>query len=463
MKALRQVYYILTYVMFILPPFILGFVALYVEDGDAQYHIITLFINLFVLLGLGLAATLWMKYGSLHVPTKLELKYLLFGLVGNIVVYFYTFQNDMNIQNIVTIYLILLIVLAVRYYLITKKIRVWELWILLPIFLFVDTMHLIITGCGIMNNDGSLVMDVCRPNPADQWILYILYTIVVISTIGWFGYKIYQYKRYTFYGIAHMILVLFIAIYAQEFIEINEKLMGTVSILAAFLVILEFIVSFVNKTYTHRMLLFYLRTVTFLILSMLLIEEGFFQGDAGKNTLILMVVATYASLGIVILKSLLNVKEEADDLPHQGIVFGVCTQDQKDQIKEQYGQVAFEHIGMDEASYSLVAVKDDTIIGFISTYLQPVYKDFHQTKEAYINIIEVDKDHRHQGVATELLRRTEHYFKRQGAKQIRAWSSEDKTEAIHMWHHLNYNLSPTTIFVERVNKSVSGVYAVKPL
>jgi ribosomal protein S18 acetylase RimI-like enzyme len=463
MKALRQVYYIFSYVLFILPPFILGFVALYVENQDARYHVITLFVNLFILLGLGLAATIWMKFGNLHVPSKLELKYLLFGLVGNIVVYFYTFQGDMNLDNIVTIYLILLIVLAVRYYLITKKIEVWELWILLPIFLFIDTMHLLITGCGIMNNDGSLVNDFCRPNPADKWILYILYTMVLISTIGYYAYKIYQYKRYTFFGITHMALILFIAVYAQEFVTINEKLMGTVSIIAGFLVILDFIVSFVNKSYTHRQLLFYLRTGTFLVLSMLLIEERFFQGEAGKTTLIMMVVATYASLGIVILKSLLHVKEETVELPLYDVVFRECTEEDKEQIKSDYGTVAVDHIGLDDMSYSLVALKDEVIVGFVSSYLQPIYKDFHQTKEAYINIIEVHKDHRQQGIATELLHRTEQHARRQGAKQIRAWSSEDKVEAIHMWFNLEYNLSPTSIYIESTNKSVSGVYAVKPL
>lgn len=461
MKAMRQFYMIVSYVMFILPPFIWGLVVLYADNPDIKVHIISLFVNLIVLTVLGLIASILMKKEILHLPSSLEIRYLLFGLVGNIVVYFYTFQNMMNIENIVTIYLILLIVLAVRYFLITKQIRVWELWIILPIFLLVDTLHLRITGCTVLNNDPGWWR--CIPNRVDTWILYLLYTTVVLSTIGYYGYKIFQYKRYTFWGISHMALVLFIAIYAQEFVPINEKLMGTISILAAFLVVLDFIVSFVNKTYTHRTLIFYLRTGTFLVLSMLLVEEGFFRGDASKNMLILMVITTYASLGIAILKFLLQVQEEVEQLPFTDIEFRLCDEELCNIIKEQYGDVAYNHIKSDDQSYNVIALKDDVVIGFISTYLQPIYKNVKETKEAYINIIEVHEAYRRQQVATELLRRTELHFKRLGAKQIRAWSSEDKEAAIQMWNALGYQLSATTIYIKQRDTSVSGVYAVKPL
>lgn len=459
MKALKQFYYILSYVMFILPPFIWGLVELYVENREAEVHIISLFVNLIVLAILGLVSTILMKQDKIHVPSGLEYRYLLFGLVGNIVVYFYTFQNMMEIQNIITIYLILLIVLAVRYFLITKTIRVWELWIILPIFLVIDTLHILVYGCGVMNN----VDTICYPNDVAVWVMYLLYIPLVVASLGLYGYRIYQYKRFNFWGISHIVLVLFIAFYIQDFVEINEKLMGTVSIAAGFLVILDFIVSIVNKTYSHRTLTFYLRTGTFLILSMLLAEEGFFQGEASNNMLILMVLTTYASLGIAILKSLLHVQEETDQIPVLDIDFVLCSDSLREQIKQQYGDVAFRHIGMDDTHYSLIAVQDDIVLGFISSYLQPIYKGLFSSKEAYINIIEVHKDRQREGIATELLRRSELYFRKQGAKQIRAWSSDDKEACIQLWDRLGYNISPTTIYLEKIQQAVSGVYAIKQL
>lgn len=458
MKALRHLYRILTYVMFTLPPFIWGLVLLYADQRADNIHVISLIVNVFVLLFGGLIVSILMKLKKLHVPSQLELKYLLFGLVGNVVVYLYTFQNDLEIRNVVTIYLVLLIVLFVRYILITKKITVWELWILLPIYLVIDTIHFRLTGCGVTTDT-----HICYDNPVPVGVLYLLYVPIVLSTVGYYGYKIYQYKRYTFFGIAHMVLIGFIVLYAQELVIINEKLMGTISILAAFLVVLDFIVSIINRTYTHRLLMFYLRTGTFLVIGLLVAEEQFFHLEATKNMLALMVFATYASLFINILKSLLHITEEADQQLHSDISYIPCTEELKKRIKEQFGKVAHNHISLDDHSFALVAQKDDEIVGFISSYLQPLYPNLKQVKEAYINIIEVAEPYRMKGIASELIRQTEMHFKHQGASQIRAWSSSDKKSAILMWNAIGYTLSPTTIVVESTKLTVSGVYATKSL
>lgn len=458
MKALRHLYHILTYVMFILPPFIWGLVLLYANQTTDNIHVISLIVNVILLILGGLIIFILIKRDILHKPTVLELKYLLFGFIGNIVVYLYTFQNDLEIRNIVTIYLVLFIVLVVRYFLISKRITVWELWILLPIYLLLDTVHLLLHGCGVTDYIGY-----CTPNDVSIGVLYIIYVPLVISTLGYYGYKIYQYKRYTFFGISHMILIGFIVLYAQEIIEINEKLMGTVSILAVFLVVLDFIVSIINKTYHHRMLLFYLRTTTFLILGLLISEERFVYMRATPNMLILLVFTTYASLLIIILKSLLGVTEEANNRVQSDIKYIPCTDTLKEQIKTIFGDVAYEHIGLDTHSFALVAMKAEEIVGFISSYLQPLYPNLKQVKEAYINIIEVSENYRMKGIATELIRRTELHFKRQGASQIRAWSSSDKEAAIHMWNAIGYTLSPTTIVIPSTKRTVSGVYATKLL
>lgn len=458
MKALRHIYTIIGYVLFVLPPFIWGLVELYLEQDDVRPHIVSLVVNLIVLALLGLVGFILIQQKVVAMPTAQEQHHLLFGLAGNVIIYFYTFQNMMNIQNLVTIYLVLLVIIGLRRILITNSISEWELWILMPIYLVIDTLHLLITGCGITNTAG-----VCVPNDVPLWILYVLYTTVVLSTMGWYAYKVAQYKRFTFFGITNMVLILFIAIYGQEFVSINEKLMGTVAILAVFLILLDFIVSIVNKTYSHRTLLFYLRTTTFLVLSLLLVEENFWEGAASKNTLIMMVITTYVSLGIVILKHLLDVTEEANAMPHKDILIRRCTEADKVLIKRDYGDVAHQHMRLDAASLSLLAIQHDNIIGFICTYEQPLYAELPGTQEAYINIIEVHADHRRSGIASELIRRTEQHFRHEGVSQIRAWSSADKEAAIQLWHKLGYSLSPTTIHIAKIDKEIYGVYAVKAL
>jgi ribosomal protein S18 acetylase RimI-like enzyme len=458
MKALRHIHTIIGYVLFLLPPFVWGLVELYLERDDLRPHVVSLVVNLIVVALMALIGLILIRKRIIARPTNAEQRHLLFGLSGNVIVYFYTFQNMMEIQNIVTIYLVLLLVIGLRRILITNSIQEWELWILMPIYLLIDTLHLVITGCGVTNTG-----TVCFPNDVPTWILYVLYVLVALSTLGWYAYKVALYKRYTFFGIANMVLILFIAIYSQEFVTINEKLMGTVAILAVFLVLLDFIVSFVNKTYDHRTLLFYLRTSTFLVLSLLLMEENFWEGGATQNLLILMVFATYVSLGIVILKHLLGVTEEADLLPHRDLLVRPCTEADKLEIQKDYGDVAYQHMRLDDQSLSLVAIQDGAIVGFICTYEQPLYAEIPGSTEAYINIIEVHPDHRRSGIASELIRRTELHFRHQGAGQIRAWSSADKEAAIQLWYRLGYNLSPTTIHIAKINKEIYGVYAVKAL
>ncbi|QMS84815.1 GNAT family N-acetyltransferase [Candidatus Xianfuyuplasma coldseepsis] len=456
MKKFKRLYYILSYVFFILPPFIWGLVELYLER-DWKVHVVSLVVNLIVLFIITLVLWILTIKNVLHVPNKEEQRQLLFGLIGNTVVYFYTFQNPMNLQNVVTIYLILLIILVVRYYLLKRKISNYELWILLPIFLLIDTLHILLTGCGFSNLGGY-----CVPNEVPHVVLYLLYSTIVVITIGYYAYKVYLYRRWNFWGITNITLVVLTSIFIQEIVDADEKIIGTLTIALAFFVILDFIVSIVNKVYTHRTLIFYVRTTTLLILISLLSEEDFFIGQADEDMLVLMVIVTYVSFGITILKSLLHITEEADTTK-ANFTIEILTEDLRNQIKENYGDVAYDYMEIGDNIYSLIAIEDNTIIGFISTYTQPLKEPLEDTMEAYINIIEVHKDYRRQGIASTLINETEHYFKRQGIPQIRAWSSMDKVEAIQLWQALNYNLSPTTIHIDSKNVNVEGYYVVKSL
>ena len=122
MKKMEKIYFILTYMFFLYPPFIFGLVEIYRESDAMKEHIVSLIVNLILIAVIAIVCGSLIKAKKLHVPNTLEIKHLIFGLTGNIVMYFYTFQNIMNIEDIITIYLILLIVLVVDYLLISKKI-----------------------------------------------------------------------------------------------------------------------------------------------------------------------------------------------------------------------------------------------------------------------------------------------------------------------------------------------------
>jgi len=121
------------------------------------------------------------------------------------------------------------------------------------------------------------------------------------------------------------------------------------------------------------------------------------------------------------------------------------------------------HLHFEEGSYSLVALHDDTPVGFISTYTQSWTPPLENKKDAYIDIIEVDRNYRRKGIASGLISRTEKWAQDNGFIQIRSWSSQDKLEAISMWHSLNYCMCPAKIWVEWCKEIVDGFYVAKKL
>ena len=463
MKKMEKIYFILTYMFFLYPPFIFGLVEIYRESDAMKEHIVSLIVNLILIAVIAIVCGSLIKAKKLHVPNTLEIKHLIFGLTGNIVMYFYTFQNIMNIEDIVTIYLILLIVLIVDYLLISKKIKAKELWILLPLFLVVDFVHLLITGCGFVDSYECII------DHTYDWLAITMYTIVIITIVAYYIYRALSYKLFDVFKILNVIFVILLIIMLQNDVYLEGDFMLTISILLPFFLIVDFIVAIVNKTYNHKMLLFYIRLLTILAVFAVLGENNYFRGNVHVNMLIMMVITTYSSLAICVLRPILKI-DVKDDKPLQalkqvfsGLHIVDCTEKHKNMIKEQYSEKHSNHIMLDSSSYSLVAVIDDKIVGFASTYIKHFPAPLEELSEGYINIIEVHEKYRKQDIATKLVEKTERYFKQTKVIQIRGWSSDDKLEAILLWKKLGYSLSPTTIWIKDKKVSVTGYHFVKKL
>ncbi len=459
-KKIQKIYYILTYIFFIYPPFIFGLVEIYKEGNKMETHIVTLIVNIILILVLLLICGLLIYYKKLHVPSEREIKYLVFGFVGNIVVYFYTFQNDMNIYNIVNTYLVLLIVLVVHYFLISKKITVWELWILMPIFLFVDYLNIALTGCGFSNEFN------CNPRTQFDLFLYFVYSILLITIIGYYSYKIYLYKYLDILKIANISLILIASFLIQDLFYVHDDILMTLAIVIPFLTIIDFIVGIVNKSYTHKVLLYYIRTYTlwfvFFFMSM---ELEFFKGGADNRTLIIMVVISYVSLGIVILKPLLKIDIYSDPiLQNKNIKLLKCTEELLKQVRNKYSSEHAKKITLDDKTYTLVALDKDQVIGFISTTLIELEPPLDKVVEAHINIIEIKKEYYQYGVANgvaeRLIKKTETYFKNTEATQIYGWSTN---ALIHLWNNLGYTFTLYTKLDDKTKPNIQEYGILKKL
>lgn len=129
-------------------------------------------------------------------------------------------------------------------------------------------------------------------------------------------------------------------------------------------------------------------------------------------------------------------------------------------IREQWGEVAARHMHITDG-FSILALYDGEPVGLISVTWRELASPLPATVEGYIDIIEVAKGFRRQRIATRLIELCTERARAHGAYQLRAWSSDDKVEAIPMWRALGFGLCPATIYPG--GQEVRGIFVTRVL
>ena len=129
-------------------------------------------------------------------------------------------------------------------------------------------------------------------------------------------------------------------------------------------------------------------------------------------------------------------------------------------IAKEWGQAATRHMHLSDG-FSILALSEDLPVGLISVYWRRLPAPLEQEFDAYIDILEVHEDFRRQGIARRLIALSMERAGAEGMAQLRAWSSEDKTEAIHMWKALGFGLCPATTYPN--GQAINGFFVVKLL
>lgn len=143
-----------------------------------------------------------------------------------------------------------------------------------------------------------------------------------------------------------------------------------------------------------------------------------------------------------------------------GIQFVDADEALKSRIAEEWGEKAARHMHLEDG-LSILALKDDNLVGLISMYWKTLPAPLPEICEGYIDILEVHKDFRRKGIATQLIDMAMDRAKEKGAYQVRSWSSLDKTEAIPMWKAIGFGLCPATTFPK--GQGVKGYFVTKLL
>ena len=142
------------------------------------------------------------------------------------------------------------------------------------------------------------------------------------------------------------------------------------------------------------------------------------------------------------------------------ITYADADEEMKSRVDSEWGEKAAQHMHLLDG-FSIVALQGDPLVGLISVYWKKMPSPLLDTFDGYIDILEVHKDFRRRGIATRLIGIASERAKAKGVFQIRAWSSEDKIEAIHMWKALGFGLCPSITYPK--GKEVKGYFVTKVL
>ena len=129
-------------------------------------------------------------------------------------------------------------------------------------------------------------------------------------------------------------------------------------------------------------------------------------------------------------------------------------------LGKEWGDWAAEHMRL-ENGFAIMAHHGDKLIGLISLSWQDLPPPLRSMHDACIDIIEVLDGYRRRGVARRLIEIALERLKGNGVFQVRAWSTEDKKEAIPMWQALGFSMIPVTHSMW--GSEISGYFVAKRL
>ncbi len=132
----------------------------------------------------------------------------------------------------------------------------------------------------------------------------------------------------------------------------------------------------------------------------------------------------------------------------------------KNRVAAEWGEKAARQMHLTDG-FSIVALEGAILVGLISVYAKSLPAPLQESFDWYIDILEVSKDYRRRGIASQLIGMAAQRAKEAGVYQIRSWSSEDKIEAIPMWKALGFGLCPATTYPQ--GKEVKGYFVTKVL
>lgn len=306
MKKVSKIYLFLTSLFFLFSPFALGIEDIYFEDTSLVEHISGLIVNSALILIMGVTIAILIKNKKLKAPNLVEIKYLIFGFLSNVVIYFYAFQNSLNIEKFITIYFTMIIILLLYQIIIDRKTINYELWIFALLFFIVDFIHF--EYIYVEDSNGGYFPNNLEAN----FIQRVLFISVPVATLALYASKIRKYKVMDWFSYVFIALTVLITLVFFESIDVEDKLILTFNLLIPFVILIDIILSIIYKRFRIYKLTFYVRMGT--IIMLIYIYNGldyFSMYSYSDHNLIELVMITYIAVICNLVEYLVPKKEIA--------------------------------------------------------------------------------------------------------------------------------------------------------
>jgi len=106
--------------------------------------------------------------------------------------------------------------------------------------------------------------------------------------------------------------------------------------------------------------------------------------------------------------------------------------------------IKYDMLPKRDGCYRVAAISNEQIVGFAAVSPAQWTPPLEQYSDAFIHSIEVAESFRRHGIGRRLISMLENWVYDKGYRQIRAWSSYQSPEALHMWYAMGYAMCPAT-------------------
>ncbi len=129
-----------------------------------------------------------------------------------------------------------------------------------------------------------------------------------------------------------------------------------------------------------------------------------------------------------------------------------------ERVAKEWGEKAARHMHVADG-FSIAATHKELLVGLVAVQWRTLPQPLVETREAYIDFLEVHQEYRRRGIARRLIELSSERSRGENMYQLRSWSSEDKTQAIPMWKALGFGLCPARTFPQ--GKEIKGYFVTK--